>query len=136
MKGCAYTMDFDASKVTAVIAVAAIISPILTATINNIFQLVVKAMDNRRERHEKTVEYKRKVLENYLRCFGGELRNIPSNEAVEDYKKAYILALLYVPSEIREEMIKVDNLIDADKSTAKQLLENLIPSIEKLLGKL
>ena len=129
-------MDFDASKVTAVIAVAAIISPILTATINNIFQLVVKAMDNRRERHEKTVEYKRKVLENYLRCFGGELRNIPSNEAVEDYKKAYILALLYVPSEIREEMIKVDNLIDADKSTAKQLLENLIPSIEKLLGKL
>lgn len=45
--------NLDSSKVTAVIAVAAIFSPIITAAINNIFQLFMKLMDNKEKNGDK-----------------------------------------------------------------------------------
>lgn len=127
--------NLDSSKVTAVIAVAAIFSPIITAAINNIFQLFMKLMDNKEKNRERTTDYKRKIIESYLRSIGQYINSCSMAKA-NDYKETYLLALMYVPKTIREKMIHIDNLLNTDEDEAQKMVEQLIPEIEQLLGKL
>ncbi len=125
----------DSTQITAVIAIAAIISPILTAIINNAFHLIEKSMDNKEKKRERTTDYKRKIIENYLSCLGRQLAG-PSYESTEHYKEVYTLVLLYVPSDIRNIIIKIDNCIFDHRDHAKKLAEDLIPILKQYLTEL
>lgn len=127
-------LNWDASKITAVIAVAAIVSPILTAVVNNVFQLIDKYMNNRESRYQQEVKYKRTIIEDYLRYASAV---IASASYKDKYCEAYGLALIYVPDEICQSMMEIDELICNDgKDVAEPLLRELVPKLRSHIDKL
>lgn len=127
----------DANTVTVVIAVVAIVSPILTAVINNCFQLKSKKIEIEEEHRQDTVNYQRIIFEDYLRQAAYRVKGTKNN--IEDkYQEVYALALLYAPEEIQSQMVKIDTL----SSNQYQLFEanenfiKLIPQIKQYIEKL
>lgn len=122
--------------VTAILGIAAIISPIATAIINNRYQLKLKKLELHQKQLENTTYYIRSIFENYLRYAGRCIYN-SDREARKDYGEYYFLALSYVPDDISSTMININSAIyDCDYYKATTLLEQLEPSLSKLLQKL
>ena len=64
-------MELDLTiTVTAILGIAAIISPIATAIINNLYQIKLKKLEMKQQKLEKTTYYIRSIFENYLRYAG------------------------------------------------------------------
>ena len=62
-------MEIDLTvTITAILGIAAIISPIATAIINNRYQLKLKKLELKQAHMDKTTYYIRSIFENYLRC--------------------------------------------------------------------
>lgn len=128
--------NIDSNTVTAVIAVIAIVSPVLTAIINNLFQLIIKILETKEKHQQDTVKYQRCVFEDYLRYTSQHVNN-RANSLKDKYKEVYSLALLYAPDAISTQMIEIDNLASNDyRNDANQKLTQLIPQIKKYLSKL
>lgn len=56
--------------VTAIIAICALLSPILTALLNNRHQIKIKRMDERRAADESDFLHRRNIFENYVSAAG------------------------------------------------------------------
>lgn len=122
--------------VTAILGIAAIISPIATAIINNRYQLKLKKMELNQEHLEKTTYYIRSIYENYLR-YAGRCINNHDREARKDYGEYYFLALMYAPSSISDALININRAMDSmNYELATALLEKLKPDITELLQRL
>ena len=119
----------DHNMITTVVAVAAIVSPVVTTLINCVFQLINKCLDNKQELLKNTVYHKREILEKYVSCLGEVIRYC-SSENESQYGKYHNLAYLYLPSEFHEPMSNISKLIrDCEFIQAQQLSEELIPLI-------
>ena len=116
-------------SISVIVALCAIISPILTAIINNRYQLKLKKLELEQENIKNTVLYKRNIFENYLK-YSGERIAYSDAEAQKNYSKYYFLALAYAPDEFRFDMIQVNQFMEShDYSNASIALEQLIPKI-------
>ncbi len=127
-------MKFDLTiSVTAILGIAAIISPIATAIINNRYQIKLKKLEMQQQKLEKTTYYIRSIFENYLRCAGRCIYNA-DREARKEYGEYYFLALSYAPESLSESFVKINDAIyQDDYNAAIHLLEELKPEINKLL---
>ena len=130
-------MQFDLTiTVTAILGISAIISPIATAIINNLFQLKAKKLEMKQKNLENTTYYVRSIFENYLRHAGRCINNA-DRDARKDYGEYYFLALTYAPDNVSSAMIEINDAISAcDYQIATSFLEKLKPEISKLLQKL
>lgn len=130
------TATIDHSMITTIVAVAAIVSPVITTLISCIFQLANKCVDNKQELLKNTVYHKREILEKYVSCLG-EVIHYCSSENEAQYGKYHNLAYLYLPSELHITMSNINTLIkDCDFIQAQQLAEELIPLILCEINKL
>lgn len=94
-------------SISIVVAICAIISPILTAIINNHYQYKLRKLDDEKELRKTSAIYKRDVLENYLKYLGQcHVRATADSEA--NYGKYYFLAYLYAPSDVLPLMEEID----------------------------
>lgn len=119
--------------ITAVLGIAAIISPIATAIINNHYQLKLKEIELKQKRLENTTYYIRSVFENYLR-YAGKCISFADSQSQKDYGEYYFLALSYAPESLVQSMIDVNSAItDLEFKEATRLLEQLKPQISELL---
>ena len=126
----------DHNIITTVVAVAAIIAPVVTTLINCVFQLINKRLDNNQELLKNTVYHKREILEKYVSCLG-EVVHYCTSENEAQYGKYHNLAYLYLPSEFHEPMSNICKLIrDCKFIQAQQLSEELIPLILCEINKL
>lgn len=123
-------------SITAIIALSAFFSPILTTLINNHYQLKIKHIEMDQLKLEKTTFYKRGIFENYLKLAGRCIQQ-PDIESMKLYGETYFLAYTYAPSHIRQQMAIVDRFI-AEPNIQKSVesLEQLSPLIEEYLQKL
>lgn len=130
-------MRFDLTiTVTAILGISAIISPIATAIINNLFQLKTKKLEMKQMHLENTTYHIRSIFENYLR-HAGRCTNNADNDARKDYGEYYFLALAYAPDNISSTMIDINDAISTcNYQIATSLLEKLKPEISKLLRNL
>ena len=122
--------------ISVILGCAAVISPVLTAIINNAHQTSMRRKDAKREKYLETVAYKRKVIEEYIQktAVKIQVKNLDTNI---EYASCFGLAAIYVPEQIRSKMIEIDNLIiQHDRETAdrhfKQLLPELIAIVQSL----
>lgn len=119
--------------VTAILGIAAIISPIATAIINNLYQIKLKKLEMKQQKLEKTTYYIRSIFENYLRYVGRCIYNA-DRETRKDYGEYYFLALSYAPESLSKSFIQINEAIyQDDYDVAIPLLEALKPEINKLL---
>jgi hypothetical protein len=122
--------------VSVIIALCAIISPILTAIINNKFQLKLRKLELQQKHFEDTVMYKRKIFEGYPKYAGKCVSDVEKG-ALPEYGEYYLLALMYAPSEIQSDMEDVHNLIIHYRwGDAVKILEGLVPRIHAMLQSL
>lgn len=122
--------------ISAIIAVAAIISPILTTLINNSHQMKMKKIEMKEKQYERTVEYQRNILQSYLKA-SGRCLGCPDDEALKEYHESYFLALMYVSDDVRDKMIVINHYIDTSRyERSTSAIESLIPLIEKQLQSL
>ena len=119
--------------VTAILAIAAVVSPIATAIINNRYQLKLKKIELHQKHLEDTSYYVRSIFENYLRYAGRCIYNADRN-ALKDYGEYYFLALTYAPDTLSYSLSQVNEFIyDGNFESATQLLEEIKPTIAELL---
>ena len=130
-------MKFDFTvTITAILGIAAVISPIATAIINNLYQLKVKKLELEQNHKDKTTYYVRSIFENYLRYTGKCIDRMIS-ETEGNYGEYYFLALTYSPSHIADALISINASIhNGDLESAASQLEQLRPQIAELLQSL
>ena len=129
--------NLDASlTITGIIAVAAIISPILVALINNHHQLKLKNAETDRIAYEENEKAIKQVYINYIKYTGRCLAcALPENE--EAYNEYYFQLLMYVPEEIANSMKKINDLIlGSEYIKASKELEDLVPKLKVQIRKL
>lgn len=119
--------------ISAIIAVAAIISPILTAVINNIHQRNMKKLELKEKHYSQTASYQKEIFENYLRKTGKYIGcAFAIASAAMEYDEAYLAAFLYAPSDLQMLMKNANDAIRSKKvPQALSAFEELIPKIQE-----
>ena len=117
-------MNIDLSiTISVILALSAILSPIIVAIINNRHQRKMKQLEMANEHKIRAIEeYMSKLVEYITR---------PSSHVRKEYGYSFGQALLYVSSSNRKLMIEIDNLV---KDYCK--MENIADKIETLAQKL
>lgn len=119
--------------VTAILGIAAIISPISTAIINNRYLLKMRRLDAEIALKKEASFYNREVYENYLKSSFKYLKRRDS-EVKHEYSECYALALIYFPEDLLEEIISINIILRSDNLTGvTERLENLSKKIRKIL---
>ncbi len=123
--------------VSVIVALAAVISPIFTAIINNHYQLKLKKIESKQKEYEQTILYKRNIFENYLRYLN-EVAQHPTNEALSGYAQYYPLTYMYVSQEVQDKMSKVNHALNQSvhHSGIIESVDSIITDISKELQKL
>lgn len=114
-------MNINSGTITIVIALAAIISPILVALINNAHhskmerlslahQEKIKEMDFQAKRKDESLKYLRSIFENYLqsasRCIAS-----PTPDNLKLYGEHYSISFIYFPSAAHEKLKGINDSI-------------------------
>jgi len=122
--------------VGSILAASAILSPILTALINNRHLMKVRKMEIEQEKYEETVCYKRKLIESYLQKTTSCVQN-HTPEHNEEYSESFGSLISYVPKDIQHQMIYIDNHINAGNTDeARSAFIQLIPVLTDIVQKL
>lgn len=108
-------MDNIATIISVIVALCAIISPILVSIINNHHNLKMKKIELTKEHRIKAIENYAQTLESFYQFSTQENRLA--------YESALGKALLYVPSKIQKTMIEID------KQLSRTLKEDNQPSL-------
>lgn len=92
-------------------AIAAILAPIITAMINNHHQTKIKKMELEQKKHEQYILHKREIFENFLSAFN-EVCHLKNDDALSRYSSSYSLVYIYLPKPVRDDLGKVNLLIE------------------------
>ena len=105
--------------ITAILGIAAIISPIATALINNRHQLKLKKL-----------EYQQK---DYLK-YTSECITYSTQDALQKYGEIYGLALIYFPEDLIEDMEELNRIMrNSSPEERMSLFNKLAPKIRAIL---
>lgn len=119
--------------ITAIIALCALISPIATTLLNNRHQLKIKELELKQKHYEVTEVYKRNIFENYLK-YAGSCTAYADTGPLQSYGEYYFLALMYVPDDMKAEMVSIHaDMVKYHWDQANTALELLTPKIYRLL---
>lgn len=122
--------------VSVIIALCAIVSPILTTILNNRHQLKIRKLELQEKEYENTIAYQRTVFENYLR-YSGKCISRATPDALREYGEYYLVALMYAPDHIKAKMISANELMqNYNWAAAGKMYEEPAPMIRALLQKL
>ena len=97
--------------ISVIVALAAIISPVLTAILNNRHQLKLKRLELEQQKYEQAVLYKRNIFENYLKGVSALSHYNNTRENCNLYSENYPLAFMYLPPEIQKLMTAINDLV-------------------------
>ena len=97
-------------SVTALLGIAAIISPILTALLNNRYLLKMKKLESKQKEFDQTVLYKRNIYEQFLQGLS-QLSQNQNEEHLGLYSKYYPLAYMYLPSDVQKTLSELNSLV-------------------------
>lgn len=90
--------------ISVIIAICAIISPIITTLLNNHHLYKMRKLDDEAELRKSSYFFKRGIYEDYLRYTSQYIAS-RSRENLCKYAEIYGLALIYFPDELRDKII-------------------------------
>lgn len=111
--------------VSVIIALCAIISPIIVAIINNRYQLKLKKIEFARD-------YKIHAFEEYMSSLQRRISNRNSN-TVSEYAKAFGNALIYASPSTQSVMLEIDEIIKSTDNFTVDISDDLIKKVCKKL---
>lgn len=110
--------------ISVILAIAAIISPVLTALLNNRHQYKMHKLDLEHQEKQDRLRHYRQTYTDYL-AGAGKIVYYADKDGLHDYGKAYLNALLISSPAIRPRMIRANSLIMEDR------FEQAIPILEE-----
>lgn len=119
------------SFLTILIAVCAILSPVITAVVNNKHQKIMKELEYKQAEHAEKEQHIQQIYEGYIRETGACIRVLTGEQATK-YGECLGLILYYVPDDIRKEILQLDTELFAHNSDSKITVSHL----EKIAVKL
>lgn len=124
--------------ISVIVALVALISPIITAIINNRHQLKIKMMEYKENRYTEEIRHQKQLLEHYCNALTKLIiYEIPANEHFNEYGAAFGEAVLYMNKDQSKIAVKLYNLIAFDKQKCNtDVLNNHILQIKDHLKKL
>ncbi len=129
---------FDTSlTIVGIIAIVALLSPPITAIIENLFKLLGKWIDYRHAVYDNEYNHKRELFENFLDCTG-KVSYEKSPENLNRLLHAYYVIIPYIPKAKVAFFREYCNLIQEETdSSAEQLMhllhDEIIPCIKREL---
>lgn len=119
--------------ITSIIALCALLSPIITALINNHHHLKMKKLELQEQERVHKLEHQKQIFESYL-CAAGACIKFADDPHLREYGSYYALALFYAPEEIKPDMITFNNAMRGfDWDKAQPLLDSLTIRLRELL---
>lgn len=129
------TLDLSFT-ITAIIAICALVSPIITTLINNHHQKVMKQLEYQEEEKVHNAERKRQIYENYIRAAGSCVQML-CRENLSEFGKYSSQILCYVPDDMQEDIIALEKLIiEHNTVKALNLLDNIVLKLRPILQEL
>lgn len=117
--------------ISCVTLAAAILCPVLTAWINNWYQLKLKKLELSDSAARLQLQHDRDIIENYLKNAGACIQN-STYENLAAYNSYYSLAFQCIPEELHVQMrILNNNIVDLDVETASSEYEKLAIMLRK-----
>ena len=110
--------------ITNILALAAIVAPVIVAVINNRQQTRLRKMEIGLEREKESLTYLRNIYEDFIKSAGAQLHN-PSDETKRKYLEAYSLAFAYFPPKSHEMLIEINKCIESgdEENATKQIVD-------------
>lgn len=122
--------------ISVIVALASIISPIITTALNNRHQYKIKKLELEQLEYERTTLYKRKIFENYLKGLS-MVSQCKNPDAISIYAEYYPLAFMYLPEHIQSKMTNADRIVTSHNySSLSNHIDELSKDIYKELQKL
>ena len=106
--------------VAMVVAICALISPILTAIFNNWHQRKMKQMEYDHQEREDQLKREREIYEGYIRAAGAAIQS-GTHENLGEFGSHSALAMYYAPKELQADMLSLERLVKRT-STGQDLL--------------
>ena len=137
-------ITIDANTVTVLIALSAIISPILVALINNRHQAKmkklelehlseIKRIEAKEAKEQSTNKYLHSLFDNYLQSTGRCIAN-PTHENIKLYGENYSISFAYFPAECHDQLKAInDSIRKRNWDTANMQLEGLSIQLSPLM---
>lgn len=122
--------------ITSIIAICALLSPILTAIINNCHQKSMKKLEYKEQEKQRKIERKREIYEDYFRAAGACVQHI-NPESLLEFGKHSAQILCYVPDDVIIPIEYLEKLLmDRDQKHAQDQLNLIIAKLRPLLQEL
>lgn len=121
------------SFLTIVIAVCAILSPVITTIINNHHQKVMKKLEYKHLEHEEQIRHEREICEEYVRAAGACIHRLTGDQ-IKTYGENLGLVLYYVPDDIRKEIMEFEDKVIVSGTgcvPASKMLESIAVKLRK-----
>lgn len=131
-------MEIDASTITGIIAFVALISPIVTAIINNLYQIKIRKLEISEKRYDESIFLKRELFEKYCQDLSKVILLQSATDGIlGEYASSYAKAILYMSSEDVTSATDINTDIEkGDFEDAYRLMGNHILSLKKEIQKL
>lgn len=98
------------TNLAVIIAIVALVSPIITSIVENLFKVLFKSMETKRIHQKEHNDFVRRVFENYI-CYAGKVINEPNHDTLAEYGSAFGLILFYVSDDESKEIIQCHRFI-------------------------
>lgn len=127
--------DKLANILTVALAFAAIISPSITAIINNRYHLKLRKLEIEADRRKTDIQSKKDIYMGFLQ-YAGKYLYLGQATALQELGEYIYRLLPLVSPDLRNKLIEFNKLLATDRHTAGRLLEELAPDIKKELEEL
>jgi hypothetical protein len=97
--------------ISVAVALAAIASPVLTAFINNRYQLKLKQLELKQQQYENTMMHKRAIVEDYLKGLSALSHHNNSNENWDLYSQNYPLVFMFMSPDVQSKMSEANDVV-------------------------
>ena len=119
-------------SISVILALCAIVSPIITCIINNIHQTKIRKLELKRQEYVETIIHQREFFENYLK-HAGRCIYYADTDALKDYGEHYYSALMYAPEDLKSDLIEANRLMLNDQwNDASVIIEKLSTKIHTI----
>lgn len=129
-------MKFNLSiTISVIVALVALISPILTTLLNNRYLLKVKKLEVQQKKYEQYSSHVRTLFEDFLKYYGEYMGNTLSTKSEMALKSSFYKCLPYVPEKAYDYFTEFYELVvsgDISK-TSLYMKETLLYDIRRII---
>lgn len=122
--------------ITAIIAVCALVSPIVTTVINNHHQKAMKRLEYEEQEKQRRIERQREIYEGYFQAAGACIQ-YENPDSLLEFGRHSAQLLYYAPDDLIDEIQQIESLILSHKRhLAQDQLNHVIAKSRSILREL